>query len=139
MSGRIFVDTNVLVYCFDRSAPDKMNTAHALVNDLWDNENGILSLQVLKEFFVTVTSKLAVRMDPQSAKSAVFDLMSWTLVYEDRRSMEKAFEIAENFRLSFWDANILSAALLSNCEALYTEDLQHGQSIDGLRIVNPFL
>jgi len=88
---------------------------------------------------VTVTSKLAVRMDPQSTKSAVFDLMSWTLFHEDRRSMEKAFEIAENFRLSFWDANILSAALLSNCEALYTEDLPHGQSIDGLRIVNPFL
>lgn len=139
MSGRIFVDTNILVYCFDGSSPAKKEKANLVMKQLWDNSNGILSLQVLKEFFVIVTSKLPARMDIQTAKSAVFDLMSWTVFHENRQSLEKAFELVEKHRFSFWDANILSAAILSDCEQVFSEDLQHQQSIEGVQIINPFL
>lgn len=141
MSAKIktFVDTNVLVYCFDSSDPEKKERANILIEHLWNASEGVLSLQVLKEFFVTVTSKLRRKIDLQTAKSTVMALSDWDIFLEDIRSLEKAFEIVEKHRLSFWDANILSAAILSGCQQIYSEDLNHRQNIEGVRIINPFL
>ena len=139
MSDKIFVDTNILVYCFDSSDMIKKEKAVRILERLWESSSGVLSLQVLKEFFVTVTAKLPEKMDFKSAKTAVTDLFSWNLFMESRDSLEKSFEIIQKYQLSFWDANILSAAILSDCNKIYTEDLQHGQVIEGVQILNPFL
>jgi len=139
MSDKVFVDTNIIVYCFDDADLNKKKKAVEVMESLWNTSNGVLSLQVLKEFFVTVTKKLSPKMDFKEARSATIDLLSWNVFLETSDSFEKALEIAEKYRLSFWDANILSAAVLSGCHQLFTEDMQHNQVIDGAKIVNPFL
>lgn len=113
MSGKIFVDTNILVYCFDSADPEKKKRAGQIIEQLWENSNGALSLQVLKEFFVTVTGKLTTKMPFRDARAAVLDLLSWDVFYENRASFEKTLEIVQKHRLSFWNANILSSAILS--------------------------
>lgn len=139
MSDKIFVDTNILVYCFDEADPLKKKKALQIIEDLWESSRGVLSLQVLKEFFVTVTEKLPNRMDFRDAKRIVTDLLSWNIFYETKSSIDKTFEIIQRYRLSLWDANILSAAILSDCHKVYSEDLQHNQAIEGVRIINPLL
>ncbi|MBI3597218.1 MAG: PIN domain-containing protein [Nitrospirae bacterium] len=139
MRGKIFVDTNILVYCFDSADPTKKKRANQVVEQLWEGSNGVLSLQVLKEFFVTVTGKLATKMTFRDARAAVLDLLSWDIFYENRASLEKTFEIFQRHHLSFWDANILSSAILSGCDRIYSEDLQHSRTIEDVKILNPFL
>lgn len=139
MNDKVFVDTNIIIYCFDDADLDKKKTAVQVMESLWECSNGVLSLQVLKEFFVTVTKKLSPSMDFCEARSATIDLLSWNVFLETGDSFEKALEIVEKYKLSFWDANILSAAILSDCHQLFTEDMQHNQIIDGVKIVNPFL
>ena len=139
MNDKIFVDTNILVYCFDDADPAKKKKAIQIMEGLWEASKGVLSLQVLKEFFVTVTEKLANKMDFRDAKAAVIDLLSWNIFYETRSSLERTFEIIQKHHLSLWDANILSAAILSDCNTVYSEDLQHNQTIEGVRIINPLL
>lgn len=139
MNDKIFVDTNILVYCFDSSDMIKKEKAVGILENLWESSSGVLSLQVLKEFFVTVTAKLPEKMDFKSAKTAVTDLFSWNLFMESRNSLEKSFEITQKYQLSFWDANIITAAILSDCSKIYSEDFQHGQVIEGVQILNPFL
>jgi predicted nucleic acid-binding protein len=139
MNDKIFVDTNILIYCFDDADPTKKKKAVQIMDELWDTSKGVLSLQVLKEFFVTVTEKLANKMEFRDAKAAIMDLLSWNIFYETRSSMEKTLEIIQRYRLSLWDANIISAAILSDCATVYSEDLQHNQTIDGVQIVNPLL
>jgi len=138
MNGKIFVDTNILVYCFDDAEPTKKKKSIQAIEGLWGTPEGVLSLQVLKEFFVTVTEKLPNKMTFRDARAAVNDLLSWTVFYENRSSLEKTFDVIQKYRLSFWDAGILTAAILSDCDQLYSEDFQHGQTIEGIRIVNPF-
>ena len=82
MSDKDFVDTNILVYCFDDADPLKKKKALQIIEDLWESSRGVLSLQVLKEFFVTVTEKLPNRMDFRDAKRIVTDLLSWNIFYE---------------------------------------------------------
>lgn len=139
MNDKIFVDTNILVYCFDDADPAKKKKAIQIIDELWETSKGVLSLQVLKEFFVTVTEKLATKMDFRDAKAAVMDLLCWNIFYETRSSLEKTLEIIQRHHLSLWDANIISAAILSDSATVYSEDLQHNQTIEGVRIVNPFL
>ena len=139
MNDKIFVDTNILVYCFDDADPAKKKKAMQIMDGLWETSKGVLSLQVLKEFFVTVTEKLANKMDFRDAKAAVIDLLSWNIFYETRFSLERTFEIIQKHHLSLWDANIISAAILSDCNTVYSEDLQHNQTIEGVRIINPLL
>ncbi len=139
MNDKVFVDTNILVYCFDDADPAKKKKAMQIMDGLWETSKGVLSLQVLKEFFVTVTEKLANKMDFRDAKAAVIDLLSWNIFYETRPSLERTFEIIQKHHLSLWDANIISAAILSDCNTVYSEDLQHNQTIEGVRIINPLL
>ena len=139
MNGKVFVDTNILVYCFDDAEPMKKKKAVQVMEELWESSRGVLSLQVLKEFFVTVTGKLSLKIDFRDAKAAVLDLLSWNIFYESQSSFEKTLEIIQRHRLSLWDANIVSAAILSDCSTIYSEDLQHNQGIEDVRIVNPFL
>ncbi|MBI3606254.1 MAG: PIN domain-containing protein [Nitrospirae bacterium] len=139
MKNKIFLDANILVYCFDSSDRVKKEKATQILENLWETSNGVLSLQVLNEFFVTVTAKLPEKMDFNSAKAAILDLFSWNIYMEDRSSLEKTLEIVQKYHLSFWDANIISSAILSQCHKIYSEDLRHDQVIEGVQIINPLL
>ena len=115
-----FVDTNIIVYCFDDANPGKKVKAISIMNDLWENRKGVLSLQVLKEFFVTVTFKLANKMDSADVINVVHDLLTWNLFLETKSSFEKSVDIVKKYRFSIWDAGILSSAIMSNCSVLYS-------------------
>lgn len=136
---RSFFDTNVLVYLFDRDAPEKQQTARHLLQDEVRAGRGVLSTQVLQEFYVTVTRKLARPLPPEDAERAVRDLAALPVTQVDSPLVLAAIGRSRSLRLSFWDALIVEAAIASGARRLLTEDLQHGQRIDGLEIQNPFL
>jgi predicted nucleic acid-binding protein len=136
MSDRAFVDTNVLVYLFDRDAPDKRGRARTLLAEL--GGRAVLSTQVLQEFFVSVTRKLARPLPEDEAEAAVRDLARLDVVELDVALVLQAITRARRQRLSLWDSLIVEAALARGCEVLFSEDLQHGQKLGALRIENPF-
>ncbi len=124
MAERIFVDTNVLVYSRDASEPPKQKQAMAWMARLWNEQTGRLSFQVLNEFYVTVTNKLRPGMDPQNAREDVRFLLAWRPIPVDTRVVEGAWRIQGRYKLSWWDALIVSAAQASDCRYLLTENLQ---------------
>jgi predicted nucleic acid-binding protein len=138
MTGLCFVDTNVLVYFRDASEPQKQRRARAWLERLWASRAGRLSYQVLSEFYVTVTQRLDPGLEPVAARTDVRNLMAWQPVSADRAVMERAWAVQDRYRLSWWDALIVSAAQKAGCEILLTEDLQDGQVLDGPRVVDPF-
>lgn len=135
---RVFVDTNVLVYAYDVSAGEKHDRARELVEDLWRSRAGCISVQVLQEFFVNVTRKIPKTLPVVQAKEIVSDLGYWRSHSPSARDVVEAIELHERLSLSFWDAMIVRSALSSGCGVLYTEDLNAGQSYDGIRAENPF-
>jgi predicted nucleic acid-binding protein len=134
MSAKSFVDTNILVYSFDTAEPSKQEIAVELVLGLWKSGQGVLSLQVLKEFFVTVTQRLAVRMAYEDARSAVEDLCTWECVAEDKNTLLRAMDLSRKYTLSFWDANIVASAVQSGCAICYSEDMNNGQVYEGVSL-----
>ena len=133
-----FVDTNLLVYARDSTEPAKQRQAHRWLEHLWTTRQGRLSWQVLQEYYVTVTAKLTPGLAPEDARDDVRALCVWEPLPTDDLVVEGAWRIQDRYGLSWWDSLIVSAAQILNCEVLLTEDLQHDQSMDGLRIVNPF-
>lgn len=136
MTARFFVDTNLLVYARDSSDGLKQERAESWMKRLWLERSGALSFQVLSEFYVTVTRKLQV--PPALARADVVRLLAWNPVQVDDRVLQSAWELEEQHSLSWWDALIVSAARVSGCELLLTEDMQSGQVLGGVRVVNPF-
>ncbi len=135
----VFVDTNVLVYARDAREPAKQERAAAWMEHLWSAGTGRVSVQVLAEFYVTVTRKLDPGMDPEAARADVEDLLAWHPVHMDEGLLLAACSLEGRYRLSFWDALVLAAAQVAGCEILLTEDLRHGARYDGVRVVDPFL
>lgn len=138
MSDRVFVDTNILVYAHDVDTGNKHSHARELVSQLWETRTGILSTQVLQEFIVAVTRKVPSPISAAQARRAVRNYAAWELVVNDIRIILQATEIQEAHQLSFWDALIVSAAFAGNAAVIATEDLNHGQRIEGILIRNPF-
>jgi len=138
MTAPVFVDSNVLVYRFDLSEPEKQRRAERWLNDLWERKAGRLSTQVLQEAYVTLTRKLARPMAPSEARDALGALLSWEPLSVDGPIIEEAWRIEDRFRLSFWDALIVSAAKAGDCRYLLTEDLSHDQDLENLRVISPF-
>ena len=139
MSVKVFVDTNVLVYGRDASEPDKQQQAMAWMTHLWQSRTGRLSFQVLQEFYATVTQKLRPGMDLQNARNDVQSLFAWHPIPVDRAVMNGAWFIQDRFKLSWWDSLIVSAAQITDCGYLLTEDFQEGQKFGDVIVVNPFL
>jgi predicted nucleic acid-binding protein len=135
---RAFLDTNVLVYAHDRSAGDKHEIARDTLLDLWESGLGVLSTQVLQEFYACVTKKIARPMESGDAKQIIEDLLKWTVVVNDGDSILAAIDIQNKHRLSFWDSMIVQAAVRGGAEVLLSEDLSDGQTLHGVRIRNPF-
>ena len=132
-----FLDTNVLVYAFDRSEPIKMQVAQQLLAD--PDADFVTSAQVLIEFYVTTTRKLNPPLDHAAAVDALELLSRLPVVAVDDRLVVAAAEIADIASLSLWDAQIVEAAARSGCDELLTEDLNAGQVIAGVNVRNPFV
>lgn len=136
MSERSFLDTNVLLYTDSVDAPAKQRRALDLLAEQRVARTGVVSLQVLQEYFVAATRKLAV--EPGVARRKVELFANYHLVVFDVDDVLAAIDLHRLHRLSFWDALIVRAAKEGGCSVLYSEDLQDGRSLDGVRIVNPF-
>ncbi|HKK27404.1 MAG TPA: PIN domain-containing protein [Gemmatimonadota bacterium] len=134
----VFVDTNVLVYARDGSEPEKQPAASDWMDALWEAREGRLSAQVLHEYYVTVTRKLQPGLDPASARTDVRALGAWQPLGLDGALIESAWEAEDRFGFAFWDALIVAAARRLGCDHLLSEDLQDGQDLDGLLVVDPF-
>lgn len=128
MNGRSFVDTNVLVYAHDTRLPAKNRVARQLVEELWESRAGVVSTQVLEELYVNVRRKVERPLPPAEARQLVADYLRWEVVTNDANAILEAIELEERFRLSFWDAMIVRAALAAGAETLLSEDLSHGRA-----------
>jgi predicted nucleic acid-binding protein len=138
MSDRVFVDTNILVYAFDRASGAKHDTARGLVRHLWESGTGVLSTQVLQEFAVYLRRKVARSLSANETRDVLQEYMGWTIVVNTAQSTLRALEIEERYKISFWDALVIHAAETAGAEIIYTEDLSDGQAYGGVRAVNPF-
>lgn len=132
---KIFVDTNLLVYAHDRSAGVKNKKAEELFKGLWRSRLlPSLSIQVLQEFYVNLVKKGV----PQDlSEQTVFNYLEWDLIANDEALLREAFTLQKKFMLSFWDANILAAAIRSKSSELWSEDFNTGQVYEGVLAVNP--
>jgi predicted nucleic acid-binding protein len=138
MKGKAFVDTNILVYAYDRHGAEKTARAQELLTDLWSQRRGVLSTQVLQEFCVNVRRKFVVPLTLEQVRETVLLYQEWRTVVNSAESILRALETEQKYRLSFRDAMIVQAAKTAGCEILYSEELSHGQDYDGVVVVNPF-
>jgi predicted nucleic acid-binding protein len=137
-ANRRFVDTNVLLYAHDASAGAKRKQARALVEQLWESREGCLSVQVLQEFFVNVTRKIAKPLDAETAKEIIADLAHWHVHVPAADDVLGAIGIHQRDRIPFRDSMIVRSAAEMSCAVLYSEGLNPGQEYSGVRIENPF-
>ena len=133
-----FLDTNILVYAYDRSAGKKHSLAAQLMEKCWEKENGCLSIQVMQEFFVTVTRKIASPLDHQTARQIVVDLAQWRLHAPKASDLLQAIDLQREYQLSFWDAQVVQSAASLGCKQILSEDLNHGQVYSDVQVINPF-
>jgi predicted nucleic acid-binding protein len=133
-----FVDTNILVYAEDRDAKSKHDVARDLVVGLWQSREGVLSIQVLQELYLTVTRKLKKPLSPSKALTVVEEYLTWTVVENTGGLLIDSIELQHKAQLSFWDALIIQAAIVSGCDTLYSEDLNAGQRFGSVVVLNPF-
>jgi predicted nucleic acid-binding protein len=133
-----FLDTNILVYAYDLSAGQKHTLAAQLLRGCWENENGCLSIQVLQEFFVMVTQKIATPLDYQTARQIVSDLTQWRLHAPKANDLLQAIDLQQIYQLGFWDALVVQSATCLGCKQLFSEDLDHGQLYGEVQVINPF-
>jgi predicted nucleic acid-binding protein len=138
MTGKQFVDTNILVYAHDANAKRKHEIARDLIGALWESGSGVISTQVLQEFYVNVVRKTARPLKPKEAQRFISSYLHWDVVVNSGDSIVQAFDIESRYRISFWDALVIQAANSAGAEILYSEDLSHGQNYDGVKVVNPF-
>ena len=123
---RVFLDTNIILYAYDISAGEKHQVAKKILLDLWDSGLGVISTQVLQEFFVNVTQKIPKQLDNRLARDIVSDLLKWDVVVNHGESILEAVEILLRYGYSFWDSLIIEAAIRGGAGALLSEDLTHG-------------
>lgn len=137
MKGKVFVDTNVLVYLFSHSEPDKKSVCAKLIDQLNQSDRLVWSTQVMQEFYVAMTKKHG--QDPLVVKSAFTLFSNFELIVNDHRIISDAIDIQILHQLSFWDSLVVSSARAAKCTKLISEDMHHGLKLANLQIVNPFL
>ena len=138
MTELVFVDANVLIYARDPGEPSKQGRAAEWLAHLWLQARGRTSTQVLSEFYVTVTRKLAARVEPDDAWEEVKNFFAWRPQPVDAALLERTRDVERRWRLSWWDAMILAAAQLQDCTSLLTEDLHDGAVYGGVTVRSPF-
>jgi len=133
--SKVFLDTNILVYSLDQADAAKKAKCRGLIRSLTAGSRGVISTQVMQEFYVAATSKLGT--DPLLTKDILRSLEHFETVVVSPNLIKEAIDCSIINRLSFWDALIIVSAESARCEILWTEDLNHGQIIRGVRIENP--
>lgn len=137
MKDKSFVDTNILVYAYNADEGQKHTQAAVLLQELWDQKIGVLSLQVLQEFYVIVTQKIEKPISSDEAKKIIEDyITAWEIVEPTTKTLLAA--INNKYQLHFWDAMIFAAAKEAGAKIIYSEDFQHDREIEGIRFANPF-
>ena len=139
MSDLVFIDTNVLIYAVDDKDKAKRDRARTWLAHCWENRCGRLSNQVLNKFYVNVRKKLGSAEVIPLAKDEIRRYEQWKPQLIDRSLVESAWVIETRYGFSYWDSMVVAAAQRQECAMLLTEDMQHGQVVDRLRVVNPFL
>jgi len=139
MIAPVFVDTNVLVHWRDPSSPEKHARAQGWLRHLWTTRRGRLSFQVLNEYYSVATTKLEPGVRPSDARIDVRNLLAWQPQAVDGDLLDEAWEVQDRFGFAFWDSLIVAAARATASRYLLTEDLQHGQELDGVIVLSPFL
>jgi predicted nucleic acid-binding protein len=137
--NKIFLDTNIIVYAFDFSAKKKHEIAKQILIDLWNSGRGLLSTQVLQEFYVTVTQKIPKPLDRKLAIQTIKDLLHWDVVINDGDAIIDAIEIQTKHKFTFWDAMIIQAAFKGGAELIFSENLGSSRKIQGVTLKNPFV
>ena len=137
MSDKTFVDTNVLIYAHDIDAKAKHEAAKRVLQELWSERTGVLSMQVLQEFYVNVTRRIPHPISKESARLVVSTYTTWC-IDTTPAEISSAFRIEDEAHIGFWDALIVASAVKSGANRLLSEDLKAGQIISGVRVVNPF-
>ncbi|MEN9629533.1 MAG: hypothetical protein RJA10_2760 [Pseudomonadota bacterium] len=135
----VFVDTNVLLYAVDEADPSKQQHAQRWLTVCWQRRCGRLSTQVLNEFYANARKRFASAISAGDARAEVRRYQLWKPWLIDQATLETAWAAESRYGLNYWDALMVAAAQHLGCTVLLTEDLQHGQQIDRLRIVNPFV
>ena len=133
-----FVDTNVLVYAHDVTAGAKHERARELVTSFWESGYGCLSTQVMQEFYVTVTRKVARPLPGDVAARIVADLAAWHVHVPEVADALDAIEIHRRYGISYWDALVIRSALGLGCQCIWSEDLNPGQAYADIPVLNPF-
>jgi len=137
MSDRTFVDTNILIYAHDADAKSKHEVARRVLGELWSERTGVLSMQVLQEFYVNVTRKIPFPLSQDVARMVVNSYAIWC-TETTPAEISLAFRIEDTSRIGFWDALIVASAAKCGASRILSEDLNAGQMISGIRIENPF-
>jgi predicted nucleic acid-binding protein len=137
MNGKSFVDTNILIYAHDIDAGKKHQVAKTVLDGLWSERTGVLSVQVLQEFYVNVTRKIPTPLSKASARLVVNSYSIWC-TETSPSEISVAFRIEDESRIGFWDALIVASALKSGATRILSEDLNDGQRIAGVSMENPF-
>jgi predicted nucleic acid-binding protein len=138
MTVKAFVDTNILIYAYDRGAGDKHEKALGLVQQLWQGGNGILSTQVLQEFYVNIRRKAQRPVTFEQARTLISDYLAWDPIVNDGASMLEAIDLEKRYQLSFWDSLIVADAQKGGASIIYSEDFNHGQKFGSVEVRNPF-
>ena len=139
MSGKYFIDTNIIVYAHDSDYPDKQISAQKIIFDGMRGNKGVISAQVLSELFVTITKKIKQKYSVPAAKHEILLLSHLSVVDIDYDLVIRAVSTQNQYQLSYWDSLIVAAAERSDCDTLYSEDLSHGQKYFGIKCINPFI
>lgn len=138
MTDKLFVDTNILIYAYDRDAGARHQQAAELIRQLWENGGGVLSTQVLQEFYVNITQKIPKPISFATARGLIDAYRAWQVEVNTVETVLLASEYQERHQLSFWEAMIVASAVQGGAAVLLTEDLNPGQFIEGVEVRNPF-
>jgi len=134
--SKIFIDTNLIVYTLDKSNVDKQERARNIIRKIVDVHQPVISTQVIKELYVVAINKM--KADPIIVKNILHNFRNMEIVTNDLELIEQAIDISVISQISFWDSLIIAAAEKANCEYIFSEDLNPGQTYRGVLVVNPF-
>jgi predicted nucleic acid-binding protein len=140
MKDKSFLDTNIFVYAIDTSEEGaiKGKKARSIIRECIEYKNGVISTQVIQEFFVVSTRKIKKKLSVDQALEFLRYISVLEIIYPDEHMIFAAARKLNKHQISFWDAMIIQSATAAGCSVLLSEDLQHGSEINGIRIFNPF-
>jgi len=138
MPDKVFLDTNILVYAYDSHDPSKQARAQAMLLDAMEHETGVISTQVLSEFFCVVTRRIPKPLSAAEAQDVINELSAMDVIEIDLPMINRAIDVHGQCQLAYWDAMIIAAAERGDCAQALSEDLNAGQVYNGVAVVNPF-